>query len=109
MDDTPMRLVERIASLFRSKVSVCIDVDYKICVYIPDIDRIRKKKYLSNLEGRGFTYQEACINYLINVLDKRYNLRYKKKYYATSPIREIIRSNKIFMNEYYLKGGDKHA
>ena len=105
MNDTPMKLVEKIASAYKTNVSICIDVDYKICIYIHELDRIRKNKYLSNLEGRGFTYKEACIDYLNNILDERYNIRYKKKYYATTPLRKFIKNNKIFMSEYYIKGG----
>ena len=95
----PMELVQKCADEYHEKIVLTIDKDYKICIYIKNIDRIKGRKYLSNLEGRGFTYHDACVDFLINLMDKNYFLRYKTKFYATEALRGIIRKSE-FMDFY---------
>lgn len=90
---TPMLLMEKLASYYNERIFVDVDVDYKICIHINNIDRIYKKKYLSNLEGRGLTYEEACKDYIKNLMDRKYCIRYKSKFYATNSLRTIIRKS----------------
>lgn len=92
---TPMFIIEMIANRYDERIISTIDKDYNICIYINNIDKIKKKKYISNLEGRGLTYKDACIDYINNVLNTDYCIRYKKKFYATTPIRNIV---KAYMN-----------
>ena len=90
---SPMLLMERLAEYYKERIIVDVDVDYKICVHINNIDRIYKKKYLSNLEGRGYTYEDACIDYIKNLMDRKYNIRYNSKFYATNSLRTIVRKS----------------
>lgn len=99
--EVPMKIMEDLASLYSAKIHTVIDIDYKVCVYITNIDRLKRKKYLCNLEGRGYTYRDACINYIQNILDTKYQIRFKKKYYASTPLRKIVKSNKLYMTKYY--------
>ena len=92
-NDTAMELIEKIANHYNERIHVTVDKDYNICVHINNIDRIYRKKYLSNLEGRGETYKKACENYIRNLMDKKYYLRYNSKFYATKTIRNIIRKS----------------
>lgn len=87
----PIDLVQKCAEQYHEKIILTIDTEFKICIYIKNIDRIKGRKYLSNLEGRGFTYQEACIDFIKNLMDKNYNIRYKTKFYATESLRTIVR------------------
>lgn len=89
---SPMFIIEMIAEKYNEKIISLIDNEYNVCVYINNIDRISKKKYLSNIEGRGLTYRDACIDYIEKALDPSYCIRYKKEYYATTPIRKIIKT-----------------
>lgn len=84
-------LVDKVADTYNEKVQTCIDIDDMICVYIHNIDKIYKRQYLSNLEGRGYTYEQACKNYINNMMDRKFNLRYKIRFYATTKLRTIIR------------------
>ena len=93
LNDTPMSLIEKLANHYKERILIDVDVDYNICVHINNIDRIYKKKYLSNLEGRGLTYEEACKDYIRNLMDSKYNLRYNSKFYATKTLRTIIRKS----------------
>lgn len=95
----PMELVQSCADAYHEKIVITIDKDYKICIYIKNIDRIKGRKYLSNLEGRGNTYRDACINFLCNLMDRNYNIRYKTKFYATEALRTIVRKSN-FMEIY---------
>ena len=95
----PMYLVEKCAKCYNEKIVVTIDKDYKICIHIRYIDRLKKRKYLSNLEGRGETYKDACIDYIKNLMDKKYTIRYKLRFYATEKLRTIIRKSNF--NELY--------
>lgn len=91
----PMKTVEKIANLKNMNICTCIDKDYNVVVYIYQLSKIKDKRYLSNLEGRGKTYREACIDFIINIMDKNYNLRYEKEYYITSVIRSFVMSLNI--------------
>lgn len=91
----PMKLLELCADQYNEKIILTVDIDYKICVYIKNIDRIKRRKYLSNLEGRGSTYHDACVDFINNLMDKKYNIRYKTKFYATETLRTIIRKSKF--------------
>ena len=92
--DLPMKVLDAIAELYNEKIMYCIDVNYNICVYVPNINKIYKLRYLKNLEGRGISYHDACLDYLKNANDNKFKLRYKKLY-ATSKIRKIIRHSGI--------------
>ena len=96
--DIPMKAVESIAKLKHMKIMTCIDVKYNVVVYIPELSRIKEKKYLSNLEGRGNTYREACVNFIYNLMDNDFNIRYKGKYYIT----ELVRVHVFSMGIGYL-------
>lgn len=64
-------------------------------VYYRNIDLISRKKYLLYLTGRGDTFAHAYIDLCKHMMDKNYRLRYKSKFYATTPIRNIIKRYKI--------------
>jgi hypothetical protein len=93
--------MQELSDSYHTKIRVIVDENNKYCVWIDHIDRIKRKKYLSNLIGRGDTYIDACIDYLINLLDTSYHLRYMKDFYATTTLRNIIKRNKPLMK--YLK------
>lgn len=95
----PMELVEKCANEYHEKIILTIDKDYHICIYIKNIDRIKNRRLLSNLEGRGLTYHDACIDFILNLMDKNYTIRYKSKFYATETLRTIIRKTN-FMDIY---------
>ena len=88
--DVPMKSLEKIAKLRNMTILTCIDANYNVVVYIPQLSRIKNKKYLSNLEGRGLTYRDACVDFIINLMDYNYNIRYKEKYYITSLVRTYV-------------------
>ena len=94
-----IKLVHKIAKLYNQKVRFIIDNDGLYCVFIDNLDRIKSRKYLSNLEGRGNTKEEACVNYILNLLDSSFNIRYSKNIYATEKVRRIIKKSKF--NEVY--------
>ena len=89
----PMILMEKLSKASKERIVITVDVDYNICIHINNIDRLYKKKYLSNLEGRGLTYRDACINYINNLMDSNYRLRYKSKFYITTKLRNIIKKS----------------
>ena len=95
----PMILMDKLANYYNERIVLTIDDDYRLCIYINNIDRLYRKKYLSNLEGRGYTYREACIDYIKNLMDSKFNIRYKINLYATNPLRTIIRKSNF--NKYY--------
>lgn len=87
-----IKTVEKIASLRNMKICHDIDKDYNVVVYIPDLALIKNKRYLRNLEGRGDTYAKACEVFIYNLMDIRFNVRYKDKYYITYEIRSYVES-----------------
>ena len=99
-EECPMRLMEELANVYHEHIRVITDVDNRICVWITRIDKLKSRKYLSNLEGRGDTYREACIQYIYNLMNSKYQIRYKHKLYATTPLRNVVRKNNIFMTHY---------
>jgi hypothetical protein len=102
-DCTPEKIMIEISCYYKARIRNISDIDGNICVFIDGLDRLKKRRFLSNLEGRGKDYHEACIDYINNLMDKNYLIRYKKKIYATSPLRKIVRSNDIFMSKYLKK------
>ena len=90
-----IEMVVCMSNSYHEKIFTCIDRDGLICVYIHNIDRIYKRKYLSNLEGRGHTYDEACENYILNLMNRKFHLRYKIKFYATTKLRTTIRKYEV--------------
>lgn len=96
-------LINRIAEYYNEKVISCIDINNMICVYITNIDKLKHKSMLSNLEGRGITYEDACIDYIINALDTQYTLRHNHTLYVTTKIRKILKSNYKSIKRY-MKG-----
>lgn len=103
MNDIPMKIIEDISSHYNELILTCIDKDYNVVVHINDIDKIYKKKYLFNLDGRGLTYRDACIDYINNLMDKTYNLRYKKYKYITRSLRSYL----LEKYKEYFKGENK--
>lgn len=90
-----IEMVNCISKVYNERIFTCIDKDGLICVYINNIDKIYNNKYISNLEGRGNTLDEACENYILNIMNKKFNLRYKIKFYATTNLRTIIRKYEV--------------
>lgn len=90
-----VKTVEMIASHFHERILVTTTIDNSIYIRINHIDRLRKRKYLSDLYGSGKTYEEACCNYILHAMNRNYLLRYKHKYYATTTIRNIIKKSKV--------------
>ena len=98
--ERPMKCIESLCEKVHGHLLTSIDKDYNIVVFIYEFDRIKNKKYLYNLEGRGETYREACIDYIRNIMDSKFNLRYLKKYYATLSLREFIKQDPE-LKKYY--------
>ena len=92
----PMKIMDRLASVYNTRICYIIDVDYKICIWIRGIDKLKNKKYLSNLEGRGYTYRAACLDYIKKLMDKSYLIRFNKKTYATTTLRNVVRHDNIY-------------
>lgn len=86
----PMHIVEKISRTKGMKIMTCIDKDYNVVVYIPQLSRVKNKKYLSNLEGRGQTYREACIDFIKNLMDNNFNIRYNNDFYVTELMRTCV-------------------
>lgn len=100
MEKTPGELFKDIASIYSSKCHIGIDKNKQVFVFIEDLDGLKKKKYLTDLTGRGETYQDACIDYIQKLLDRSICIRYKRKFYATSKIRKLI--NKTNFRKKYM-------
>ena len=96
----------QLASIYNTKVRSIEDINGDICVWIEKIDRLYKRKYLSNLEGRGKTLEEAYIDYIQNLMNTKYQIRYNKKIYATSSLRNIIKKDKSLLEMIMNDGGD---
>lgn len=102
MDTLPGEIFKSIAQLYHSRYHIGIDKNTDVYVFIDNIDGIKKKKYLTDITGRGNTYQEACIDYIKKLLDRSICLRYKRKFYATRKIRSFINKTE-FRERYYAK------
>ncbi len=89
------QIVESIASHFHERILITTTIDNVVNIRINNIDRLRKRKFLSDLSGVGKTYEEACCNYILHALDRKYLLRYKQKYYATTTIHNMIKKSKV--------------
>lgn len=100
MEKEPGELFKDIAALYSSNYHIGIDKNKQVFVFIDNLDGLKKKKYLTDLTGRGETYQEACIDYIQKLLDKTICIRYKRKFYATSKIRKLI--NKTNFRKKYV-------
>lgn len=84
-------ILKEISDKYNEKIISYNDVDNNVVVYIRNIDKIKKKKYLYPLEGRGVDYEKACDDFINKAMDSSFNLRYKLTLYSTTNIRAIIR------------------
>jgi len=94
-------LVSKMAKKYGEEMVMGIDSDGLYYVFITNIDRLKNKRYMKDLTGHGVTVYDACMDYILAVMDRRYNIRYRKKYYATVKLRNIIRRTDILTNFKY--------
>lgn len=99
-------IMSQLSSVYNTKVRAIEDINGDICVWIEKIDRLYKRKYLSNLEGRGKTLEDAYIDYIKKLMNTTYQIRYNKKIYATSSLRNIIKKDKSLIELIMNDGGD---
>lgn len=99
IDTLPMDIVNDIAFRLGKGAQVVsgIDKDYKVYVYIRNLDWA-KKGLLSTITGRGNSYKDACISYLYYLLDRKFTLHFYKGY-KSKIIREYI-ENTLFKHYY---------
>lgn len=93
MESLYFDLIKHISELYSGRIMFYLDVNNDYVIFIQNIERIKRKKYISNLEGRGSTLEDACERYIHNALNTDYNLRYKHKFYVTTPIRNMIKKS----------------
>lgn len=85
-------IMEKLAKRYNTKVIHGLDINGLYYIYIRDIDKLKKRKYLYPLEGRSIDLLIVYKNYLRNLMNPQYQIRYKRKLYATTPLRNIVKS-----------------
>lgn len=95
----PIFILLEIASSFHEKIVIGIDTDELLYLYIPNLDRLKRRKFLSDLTGRGPTLYDASMDFLRQVMDPLFTIRYKKKYYATTKLRSIVKKTGLLIDD----------
>ena len=85
------KLIDKIASAYKSIIIVGEDIDNNVYVRLDKITVISKLYLYVEDTGYGKDYNDACKNLISIYTNPSYRLRYNRKIYATRKIRSIIK------------------
>lgn len=88
----PIDIVEEIMSTYKLNRFVNIDVHYNVVFWFDNLYLVTKKSLERDCEGVAQTYNEACIDFIQKLLDKKYNIRINGGYH-TDDVRNIIENH----------------
>lgn len=86
-------LLRELASYLSTRMFYGVDTNGDVYVYIDRLDGLMKKSIHFTITGRGCTLENACYDYVKQLINPRIKLRFRYGYtegYSTEPIHRFL-------------------